>query len=130
MGAAVGAAVGGIAGGLIGKATAEAIDPTVEDAYWEANHPSQPWADRNLDYGTDYAPAYRYGSQEYVARRSSWEGSEADLQDGWDDFKGESRLKWEDAKDAVQAGWRRVERAIPPDADHHHPAPDYPDRSS
>lgn len=125
---AVGAVIGGVAGGLAGKAAAEAFDPTVEDAYWRANHPSQPWVDRNLDYEADYAPAYRYGSQEYATRRGSWEDAESQLEKGWDDFKGGSRLKWEQAKDAVQAGWRRVERAISQDADtgdRSHPPADF-----
>lgn len=35
VGTVVGAAVGAVVGGLAGKATAEAIDPTAEDAYWQ-----------------------------------------------------------------------------------------------
>ncbi len=34
VGAAIGAVVGGVAGAFAGKSVAEAIDPTVEDAYW------------------------------------------------------------------------------------------------
>ena len=43
LGTAVGAAVGAIVGGMAGKAVAEAVDPTAEHAYWEAEHPRQPY---------------------------------------------------------------------------------------
>jgi hypothetical protein len=32
-------------------------------------------------------------------------------------MRGDSRLDWEEAKHAVRAGWHRVERALPGDAD-------------
>ena len=117
MGVAVGTLVGGVAGGLAGKAGAEAFDPTEEDAYWRANHSSQPWADREFGYDVDYAPAYRYGADQYARRRSSWDEAEDDLRVEWEKVKGESRLKWEQAKQAVRAGWHRVETALPGDFD-------------
>src|SRR5687767_1212030 len=62
VGVAVGAAVGAVAGGLAGKATAEALDPTAEDAYWRENYQTRPYRDPNLDYDS-YRPAYEYGWQ-------------------------------------------------------------------
>ena len=43
LGTALGAVIGAVAGGLAGKATAEAIDPTVEDAYWRDRYVSEPY---------------------------------------------------------------------------------------
>src|SRR5688572_23077725 len=44
IGAVAGAAVGAVAGGLAGKGAAEAVNPTVEDAYWRQNYNKQPYA--------------------------------------------------------------------------------------
>ena len=62
---AVGAVIGAVAGGLAGKGVAEMIDPTAEDAYWQENHRSQPYAG-GTEY-SDYSPAYRAGYQGYAA---------------------------------------------------------------
>ena len=51
----------------------------------------------------DYRPAYRYGTYargEYADRE--WDDRlAADLERGWDRFKGSSKLTWERAKHAV-----------------------------
>src|SRR5436190_24133165 len=47
VGAAVGLAAGAIAGGFAGKEAAEAVNPTVEDAYWRENYSNEPWVERN-----------------------------------------------------------------------------------
>ena len=56
VGTAVGAVAGAVAGGLAGKGIAEAIDPTVEDAYWRDNYSSRPYAEKNVPY-ENYRPA-------------------------------------------------------------------------
>src|SRR5688500_7968564 len=59
VGAMIGAAIGGLSGGLAGKGVAEAVNPTEEDAYWQSNYATRPYAgDRSYD---DLRPAYRYG---------------------------------------------------------------------
>ena len=63
----MGAAVGAVVGGLAGKATAEAIDPTAEEAYWTENYVREPYYEKGLGYD-QYAPAYRTG---YEGRRST-----------------------------------------------------------
>jgi hypothetical protein len=117
VGAAVGAAVGAVAGGLAGKGVAEAIDPTAEDKYWEANYSSSPYVTRGTDYKA-YQPAYRYGwesFQRYPGRK--FNEIESDLQRGWDQHRGDSSQTWEQAKAATRDAWHRVERALPGDAD-------------
>jgi len=42
---------------------------------------------------------------------------ERDLERGWNNVKGESKLTWEKAKLATRDAWHRVERALPGDAD-------------
>ena len=52
VGVAVGAAVGGLAGGLAGKGAAEAINPTIEEAYWRDTYVERPYVEtgRHYDY--------------------------------------------------------------------------------
>ncbi len=42
---------------------------------------------------------------------------EADLERGWDNAKGTSRMAWAEAKGAVRDAWHGVERVLPGDAD-------------
>jgi len=121
VGTVVGAAVGAVAGGLAGKSVAESVDPTREDAYWRDNYSSRPYVDRNSTYD-DYGPAYGYGVNafsRYPGRR--FDEVESDLERGWGDSRGTSRLTWERAKSATRDAWNRlsdsVERAIPGDSD-------------
>ena len=117
VGAAVGGAIGAVVGGLAGKGVAEAVNPTVEDAYWRTNYATRPYvaADRAYEH---YQPAYRYGWESRTAFRDRpWNEAEGDLERGWDKFKGTSRLTWAEAKDATKDAWHRVERAVPGDAD-------------
>lgn len=120
IGAGIGAVVGAVAGGYAGKATAEAIDPTAEDAYWQENYATQNWYEKDYTYD-DYSPAFRTGYEGY--RRHSTTGKafndvESDLARDYEKAKGTSRLGWEKAKYATRAAWDRVERAMPGDADH------------
>src|SRR5438552_1044165 len=65
VGGAVGAVVGAVAGGLAGKGAAEAVNPTLESAYWRENYASQPWVERTYRY-EDYEPAFRTGWEGYA----------------------------------------------------------------
>src|SRR5262245_49562667 len=60
IGAVIGAVAGGVAGGLVGKEVAEAIDPTVEEAYWREEYRNRDYVEHRAPFAT-YAPAYRYG---------------------------------------------------------------------
>ncbi len=113
VGTIAGAAVGAVVGGLAGGAVAEALDPTIETAYWRDAHASKPYA--NAEFGYDeYAPAYRYGWESFGRRGGggkTFDSVEADLGRGWDKAKGASKLGWEKAKSATQNAWHRVEAA-------------------
>jgi hypothetical protein len=65
VGAAVGLAAGAVAGGLAGKGAAEAVNPTIEDAYWRDNYSSQTWVERTYTYD-DYQPASAAGTESYA----------------------------------------------------------------
>src|SRR5688572_16142025 len=54
VGALAGAAIGAVAGGLAGKGIAEAIDPTVETAFWRDTHSTRPYYDRDFKFEEDY----------------------------------------------------------------------------
>lgn len=109
-GGILGAAVGSLIGGLAGKEVAEAIDPTVEDAYWNQAHSQEPYFDHNYTFD-DYRPAYRvgYGTYpEFFQLGRPFENSENDLKSEFERTKGASRLDWEKAKPATRAAWHRL----------------------
>ena len=108
IGTGIGAAVGAVVGGLAGKGVAEAIDPTVEDAYWRENYSSRDYvsADRSYD---DYGPAYGYGVSQYQRDRS-FEDVEPELAEGWMGSRGTSSLGWGEASHAARDAWDRVDR--------------------
>lgn len=112
LGTALGAVIGAVAGGLAGKATAEAIDPTVEDAYWRDRYVSEPYYRDGYTYD-DYAPAYGLGIGSLVAdkyRDRSFDDIEGSLAEEWDMYRGNSRLNWTEASPAARAAWARAQR--------------------
>lgn len=111
VGAAVGAVIGGVAGGLAGKGAAEAIDPTVEDAYWREHHTSRPYYEHGTSYD-EYSPAYRYGWESRGRHADkSWTEVEHDLSRGWNTAKSHSRLDWDRAKHATRDAWERASQS-------------------
>ena len=121
VGTLVGAAVGALVGGLAGKGVAEAIDPTVEDAYWRDNYRARPYVDRAGTYD-DYGPAYGYGVNAYTKYPGkSFDAVESELSRDWASARGASKLEWDHAKQATRDAWTRVsdtiERAVPGDSD-------------
>lgn len=107
VGTAVGAVVGAVVGGLAGKGVAEAIDPTVEDAYWRDNYASRDYVAQGRSYD-DYGPAYGYGVQQYQPDRS-FDDVESDLADGWMGARGNSTLGWGEASHAARDAWDRID---------------------
>lgn len=118
VGTVVGGAIGAVAGGLAGKGAAEAVNPTVEEAYWRENFASRPYVTPGSDFDT-YSPAYKYGWESrgrFVG--SSFDDVEKDLGREWESGHGKkSGLGWDRAREAARDAWHRVERAIPGDAD-------------
>jgi len=108
VGGVVGAVVGGVGGGYAGKGVAEAIDPTAEDAYWQENYKSRPYAEQGKDY-SHYAPAYRHGvesRQKYAGR--NFDEVETDLRGDWERQHGTSGLGWDKARLAARDAWDRI----------------------
>jgi hypothetical protein len=75
--------------------------------------------DPRYDYETDYRPAYRYGTyaRSNQAGREWDDRLESDLERGWSDAKGTSRMGWNEAKGTVKDAWHGFERAMPGDLD-------------
>ncbi|HEX8312198.1 MAG TPA: hypothetical protein VF614_12820 [Chthoniobacteraceae bacterium] len=106
VGTVIGAVVGAVAGGLAGKATAEAIDPSAEDAYWRENHGKQPFGSRSYD---EYQPAYRTGYMGFGKHQGrKFDEAETDLRSEYE--ASGSRLGWDEARPAAHAAWSRLER--------------------
>jgi hypothetical protein len=94
------------------REVAEAVDPVAEDTYWRNNYPKSDYAEENRSY-KDYRPAYKYG-WEARARLGDrpYTEIEAELENGWEKAKGESKLAWTQAKRATSDAWHRLERAV------------------
>ena len=109
IGAAVGLVAGAVAGGLAGKGVAEAVDPTVEGAYWRKNYSRRSYVEHNEPYET-YEPAYRTG---YEGRSQhpgkSFDEVESELQRNYENSRGTSSLKWEKARHATRDAWSRLD---------------------
>jgi hypothetical protein len=108
VGAMVGAAIGGLAGGLAGTGVAEAVNPTEEDAYWQSNYASRPYA------GTrpyeDLRPAYQYGWESRARHHGrNWSDVESDLERDWNTSRGNSNLPWNEARHASRDAWDRID---------------------
>jgi uncharacterized protein (TIGR02284 family) len=108
IGAAVGLVAGALVGGLAGKATAERINPTVEEAYWRESYTREPYyeAGRSFD---DYGPAYAYGWGATTTYPGPFEEVEPALARDWDGRRGNSSLDWQQARPATRAAWDRVQ---------------------
>jgi hypothetical protein len=108
VGVAVGAAVGGLAGGLAGKGAAEAVNPTLEDAYWRDNYRERPYvaADREYEY---YQPAYRFGWESFSQYgQRTFDELDENLAREWDQRRGASLQTWNEARDAARDAWKRA----------------------
>ena len=98
VGAVVGAAVGAVAGGLAGKGAAEAVNPTVEDAYWR-DELQRRGPTRGSGTYDDYRPAYQYGWESYSRYRGrKFDEVESDLRRDWEKGKANTRLGWDKAR--------------------------------
>ena len=120
IGGPVGAVVGGVAGAVGGAAAghglAEAVNPTVEDAYWRETYMTRPYVSGE-PYDV-YQPAYRYAWESYPEYRGRrFDEVESDLKRGWEKTTHAAKLGWEKAKHATRDAWHRIERALPGDFD-------------
>ncbi len=112
-GTIVGAAVGAIAGAMVGKAAAEAIDPTVEDAYWKQHFAKEPYYEPGKTY-KDYAEAYRIGYEGRARfRPRTFEEVEEDLEIEYNKRRLQDAMTWQQCRAPAKAAWDRVERIIP-----------------
>ena len=112
-GAVMDGGAGAIGGSVVaGRGAAAVVNPTEEEAYWREAFLSRPYADETLGYD-HYRPAYRYGWESrtrYPDRR--WDQVERELESGWRENRGSSRLGWTDAKLAARDAWQRVDRRM------------------
>jgi uncharacterized protein (TIGR02284 family) len=107
VGMAVGGVIGAVVGGLAGKATAEAINPTAEEAYWRDNYTREPYYEKGREWD-EYAPAYRHGVSART-RYQDWESAEPQLASEWETARGGSSLSWPQAQPATRAAWDRLD---------------------
>lgn len=110
LGTLIGGAIGAIVGGGAGHASAEAINPTHEEAYWRAEHANANYYKDGYDYDRDLHPAYAvgYANRARYPADARFEDHENDLKRSWEEVKGESRMQWDDARSASRDAWNRV----------------------
>lgn len=110
LGTLIGGAIGAVVGGGVGHATAEAIDPTREEAYWRAEYANTDYYKGGVDYDRDLHPAYAvgYANRARYPADARFEDHESDLEQSWNEVKGESRLAWNDARLASRDAWNRI----------------------
>ena len=109
LGMLAGAAIGTIIGAELGHKTGEAIDPTIEAAYWREAVVNRPYYLVDYDFEQDYHPAYRLGYETRAKYpHDSFSQHEDTLRTKWEHDKAESRLDWEHAKQATRDAWERI----------------------
>ncbi|RYF24587.1 MAG: PA2169 family four-helix-bundle protein [Comamonadaceae bacterium] len=116
IGGPIGAAVGGIAGalvgGLAGKGAAEAVNPTVEDAYWRDAYEREPYYQAGRSYD-EYRPAYELGWSSARTADTGFDAVEPQLAHEWNSARASSQLDWDQARPATRAAWERAHGAVP-----------------
>ncbi len=112
LGTLIGGAIGAIAGGGAGHASAEAINPTHEEAYWRAEYANASYYREGHDFDRDLHPAYAvgYANRARYPADARFEDHEDDLRRSWEEVKGESRMQWDDARLASRDAWNRVSK--------------------
>lgn len=110
LGTLIGGAIGAIAGGGAGHASAEAIDPTHEEAYWRAEAANAEYYKEGYDFDRDMHPAYAvgYANRGRYPADARFEDHESDLEHSWEEVKGESRMEWNEARMASRDAWNRI----------------------
>ena len=112
VGLAVGAAAGGALGALAGDRAAEAVDPREDLGRFQQVFHTMPYYVSGMTWD-DYAPAYRYGMDQYPqAGQHTFPVAEPALERDWDAARGGSRLLWSEAREAVSLVWRWYDEAL------------------
>lgn len=114
LGGPIGAIIGGIAGavtgGAVGKGIGEWVDPTAEEAYWRDAYRDRDYVRDGAEYD-EYHPAYRYGYSAYgqeKLRGRRYDDVRSNLEQSWNDNRGESSMEWESAEPAVRDAYERA----------------------
>jgi hypothetical protein len=111
MGVVAGAAVGGAIGGIAGEQIARDINPTHEEAYWEAHYHTRPYVTAGNNFSS-YRAAYRSGINGYVANpNASFDNLEPSLRNNWNIARGDSKLEWAEARHAANDAFKRLSNA-------------------
>ena len=109
IGGAVGAIVGAVAGGLAGKAVSESINPTDEHAFWREEYRNRDYYKAHYNYDADYGPAYSNAIDAYNSDPARpFEAAEPELQESWENRRGQSRLDWDGARSAMRDVYSRT----------------------
>lgn len=116
IGSVVGAVAGGVVGAKAGDSIAEAVNPTDYTEHFQREYRNAPYYNQELGW-EDYGPAFGYGYETHGRYRGrAFDEVEPELERGWADTRGGSRLAWNEARAAVRDGWEHIEHARPGEA--------------
>lgn len=110
IGVVIGAAAGAVMGGLVGKSTAEAVNPTAEEMFWNETYLREPYYVQGRGYEY-YAPGFRAGWKGRVRQDGrSFEEAEPILLAEYALTKSELDPEWHEVRPAARAAWDRIDR--------------------
>lgn len=81
-----------------------------DDHYWGDNYKNAPYYNQDYDYERDYRAAYAagYSNRAKYDSNAKFEEVESELEQSWQQSKGDSRLEWSEARHAVSDAWHRA----------------------
>ncbi|MCI0446042.1 hypothetical protein L0152_22855 [bacterium] len=97
-------------GGLAPKSATQAIDLSVEEAYWKEKYKTRPYYSESREYD-DYAIAFHYGWESAAKPENAgrkFEEIEPELERNWSSYTGSNKNTWQDFKDAIRDAYDRI----------------------
>jgi hypothetical protein len=83
--------------------------PIMETAYWRGAFIERPYIAAGMSHG-DYGPAYQYGWESHARYAGKkFEDVKSDIERGWPQAMGISRLNWDQAQAPIPDAWDRID---------------------
>lgn len=97
-------------GVLVRKSDTQAIDLSVEEAYWKEKYKTRPYYTESREYD-DYAIAFHYGWESAAKPENAgrkFEEIEPELERHWSSYTDSNKNTWSDFKDAIRDAYDRI----------------------
>lgn len=88
--------------------TPDLVHGGIEREHWRTHYTHCDYVEPGYGF-PDYEPAFRYGWELRAGYGAcDWEAVEDELAQGWERFRGDSRLTWDEAAPAVRDAFERA----------------------